>query len=70
MQHYMIMPGVVHAVSGWKWQPDSLPQTPWLKLLYWVTESVIARGGIITHTVLCGCGFTVVVCVFDAAPRR
>lgn len=47
----MIMPGVVW-VSGWKWQPD-LPQA-WLKLLYWVTESVTQPWGIITHTVLCG----------------
>ncbi len=47
----MIMPGMVW-VSGWKWQPD-LPQA-WLKLLYWVTESVTQPWGIITHTVLCG----------------
>ncbi|WP_434641716.1 phosphatidylglycerophosphatase B [Klebsiella sp. I138] len=47
----MIMPGVVW-ISGWKWQPG-LSQV-WLKLMYWVTESVTQPWGIITHVVLCG----------------
>ncbi len=46
----LIMPVLVW-ISGWQWQPgaDSL----WLKILFWMTETVTRPWGIITHAVLC-----------------
>lgn len=38
--------------SGWQWQPSG--HSGWLKLLYWLTETVTRPWGIITHLVLCG----------------
>ncbi|BED95953.1 phosphatidylglycerophosphatase B [Escherichia fergusonii] len=39
-------------VSGWHWQPEE--ESRWLKVLFWVTETVTQPWGIITHTLLCG----------------
>lgn len=47
----LIMPLAVW-LSGWQWEPG--PGSGWLKLLYWVTETVTQPWGIITHVVLFG----------------
>lgn len=39
-------------ISGWHWQPEE--ESRWLKVLFWVTETVTQPWGIITHTLLCG----------------
>ena len=36
--------------SGWHWHPTGHPD--WLKLMYWITETVTRPWGIITHVVL------------------
>lgn len=46
----LIMPAVVW-ISGWQWQPGA--DTLWLKILFWMTETVTRPWGIITHAVLC-----------------
>lgn len=46
----LIMPLTVW-FSGWEWQPGG--SSCWLKLLYWVTETVTQPWGIITHILLC-----------------
>lgn len=46
----LIMPLIV-LLSGWQWQPGA--DSRWLKVLYWVTETVTQPWGIITHVVLC-----------------
>lgn len=47
----LIMPLAVW-LSGWSWQPGHAHW--WLRLLYWLTETVTQPWGIITHVVLCG----------------
>ncbi|BDH45674.1 phosphatidylglycerophosphatase B [Salmonella enterica subsp. enterica serovar Choleraesuis] len=47
----LIMPVAVW-LSGWRWQAGD--DARWLKLLYWVTETVTQPWGIITHVLLCG----------------
>lgn len=47
----LIMPLTVW-VSGWSWEPGH--SSWWLKLLFWLTETVTQPWGIITHVVLCG----------------
>ncbi|YCI83275.1 phosphatidylglycerophosphatase B [Enterobacteriaceae bacterium] len=37
--------------SGWQWHPTG--HGNWLKLMYWVTETVTRPWGIITHVLLC-----------------
>jgi len=46
----LIMPMAVW-ISGWQWVPGA--QGAWLKLMYWVTETVTQPWGIITHVCLC-----------------
>lgn len=46
----LIMPLVVW-LSGWLWQPGQ--NATWLKMLYWITETVTQPWGIITHVLLC-----------------
>lgn len=46
----LIMPALVW-ISGWQWQPGA--DTLWLKILFWMTETVTRPWGIITHAVLC-----------------
>lgn len=47
----LIMPVAVW-VSGWQWEPGQ--SVWWLKILFWLTETVTQPWGIITHVVLCG----------------
>ena len=47
----LIMPLLV-LLFGWHWQPGG--HSGWLKMLYWITETVTQPWGIITHVVLCG----------------
>lgn len=47
----LIMPLLVW-LFGWHWQPGG--HSGWLKMLYWVTETVTQPWGIITHVILCG----------------
>ncbi|EMN3917463.1 phosphatidylglycerophosphatase B [Citrobacter farmeri] len=47
----LIMPVAVW-VSGWRWQPGQ--DSGWLKVMYWITETVTQPWGIITHVILCG----------------
>lgn len=47
----LIMPLLVW-LFGWHWQPGG--HSGWLKVLYWVTETVTQPWGIITHVILCG----------------
>lgn len=37
---------------GWQWEPGA--NSNWLKIMYWVTETVTSPWGIITHIMLCG----------------
>ncbi|SUW63772.1 Phosphatidylglycerophosphatase B [Buttiauxella agrestis] len=46
----LIMPLTVW-ISGWQWVPGA--QGAWLKMMYWVTETVTQPWGIITHVCLC-----------------
>lgn len=46
----LIMPLAVW-ISGWQWVPGA--QGAWLKMMYWVTETVTQPWGIITHVCLC-----------------
>jgi phosphatidylglycerophosphatase B len=46
----LVMPVAVW-ISGWTWQPGH--NAWWLKMLYWVTETVTQPWGIITHVILC-----------------
>lgn len=47
----LIMPLTVW-LSGWQWAPGG--NSAWLKMLYWITETVTQPWGIITHVLLCG----------------
>ncbi|MCE0811605.1 phosphatidylglycerophosphatase B [Buttiauxella sp. A2-C1_F] len=47
----LIMPLAVW-ISGWQWVPGG--NSVWLKMMYWVTETVTQPWGIITHVLLCG----------------
>ncbi|EKK5269390.1 phosphatidylglycerophosphatase B [Cronobacter dublinensis] len=47
----LIMPLTVW-ISGWQWQPGG--GSLWLKMLFWMTETVTQPWGIITHVLLCG----------------
>lgn len=47
----LVMPVAVW-MMGWQWQPSN--DSRWLRLLYWVTETVTQPWGIITHLMLCG----------------
>ncbi|TNV22642.1 phosphatidylglycerophosphatase B [Buttiauxella sp. B2] len=47
----LVMPLAVW-ISGWQWVPGG--HTAWLKMMYWVTETVTQPWGIITHVLLCG----------------
>lgn len=47
----LIMPAALW-ISGWQWQPGT--NSGWLKVLFWITETVTQPWGIITHTLLCG----------------
>lgn len=47
----LIMPLTVW-LSGWQWTPGG--NSHWLKMMYWITETVTQPWGIITHVVLCG----------------
>jgi phosphatidylglycerophosphatase B len=47
----MVMPVLVW-ISGWNWQPGD--NTAFLRVAYWVTETVTQPWGIITHVALCG----------------
>ncbi|MBV8041685.1 phosphatidylglycerophosphatase B [Pluralibacter sp.] len=47
----LVMPVAVW-LSGWQWQPGS--NSEWLKLLFWITETVTQPWGMITHVALCG----------------
>ena len=46
----LIMPLAVW-ISGWQWVPGA--QGAWLKMMYWMTETVTQPWGIITHVCLC-----------------
>lgn len=46
----IIMP-LLTWISGWQWQPGD--SSLWLKLLFWITETVTQPWGIITHVLLC-----------------
>ncbi|MBJ3813593.1 phosphatidylglycerophosphatase B [Shimwellia pseudoproteus] len=50
----LVMPvGVL--ISGWRWSPDhNALFSPWLKVMYWATETVTEPWGIITHLMLWG----------------
>jgi phosphatidylglycerophosphatase B len=45
----LAMPVTV-SLSGWQWQPGE--SALWLKMMYWVTETVTQPWGLITHLVL------------------
>lgn len=47
----ILLPAIV-ALSGWVWQPGT--DTPWLKIMYGLTETVTQPWGVITHIVLFG----------------
>lgn len=47
----LIMPIAVWGI-GWHWHPGN--NAKWLKLFYWVTETVTQPWGVITHVLLCG----------------
>lgn len=47
----LVMPLAVW-ISGWQWAPGG--NSAWLKMMYWVTETVTQPWGIITHVLLCG----------------
>lgn len=46
----LIMPLIVW-VTGWQWTPGG--NSSWLKMMYWITETVTQPWGIITHVALC-----------------
>lgn len=47
----LIMPLAVW-ISGWQWQPGA--SGLWLRMLFWITETVTSPWGIVTSTLLCG----------------
>ncbi|MBK4715836.1 MULTISPECIES: phosphatidylglycerophosphatase B [Tenebrionibacter/Tenebrionicola group] len=47
----LIVP-VFAMLSGWVWRPDQ--DALWLKMMYWITETVTQPWGIITHVALVG----------------
>ncbi|CNK16141.1 phosphatidylglycerophosphatase B [Yersinia enterocolitica] len=48
----LLLPTLVIWLAGWQWQPGG--NESWLKVLFWITETVTAPWGIVTSALLSG----------------
>lgn len=49
----LLMPPVLVWATGWQWRPGT--SGPWLRALFWMTETVTSPWGVLTSAILTGC---------------